>query len=167
MSTSLAQHIARFIGLILAQVLIFQQFRIDHFIPFIYVIYVIIYPIKNNQTVFIFVAFLHGLCLDLFMTSGGIHAASCLSVAFIRPLLLRSVFGVSYDYQGIKLSNEAFDKVVWYSLFVVMVHHIVYFSLIAFSWSQWMWVLSTWFFSVIFSYSIILVLLFLLKPSNK
>ena len=75
-------NIIRFFGLIVAQVLIFNHINFTGTInPYPYILFVLLYPVNNNRTLFIFLSFLLGLTVDMFSDSGGIHAAACASPA--------------------------------------------------------------------------------------
>jgi len=37
----------------------------------------------------------------MFLNSGGINAAACLLIAYVRPIVLKLSFGTSYEYQSI------------------------------------------------------------------
>jgi hypothetical protein len=42
---------------------------------------------------------------DMFWNSGGVHAASCLVLAYFRPSIFKFSFGLSYEYQTVKLND--------------------------------------------------------------
>ena len=93
MNNAITINIARFIILILLQVLVLNNINFLGYInPYIYILFIILYPIKNNRLLFIFLSFLLGLTVDLFLDSGGVHAAACVTIAYIRPILLKFSF---------------------------------------------------------------------------
>lgn len=134
--------VALFVGLVLAQGLIFDKLLIaQQYVPYIALLFIILYPTYLNQTIFIAVSFFYGLSLDMLGLSGGLQAGACLSAAFVRPMILRSVFGISADYSAIKFAKVSFAQWFVYCMLVVMMHHLVLFTLSAFSWDRWLWVL--------------------------
>ncbi|WP_081211826.1 rod shape-determining protein MreD [Salegentibacter sediminis] len=166
MNNSILSNTARFIGLILLQVLILNNINFLGYInPYLYVLFILLYPFNANQSFFLILAFLLGLSIDIFEDSGGIHAAACLIAAFVRPNLLRFSFGVSYDHQNIKLSATPFGARLSYILLIVLIHHFILFSLEMFSLSHIILVLKKTLFSSIFT--VILVILSLSLFSKK
>ncbi|MGY5851610.1 rod shape-determining protein MreD [Salegentibacter sp. F14] len=166
MSNSIFSNTARFVGLILLQVLILNNINFMGYInPYLYVLFILLYPFNSNQSIFLILSFLLGLGIDIFEDSGGIHAAACLIAAFVRPNLLRFSFGVSYDHQNIRLSATPFGARLSYILLMILIHHFVLFSLEMFSLSHIILILKKTLFSSIFT--VILVILSLSLFSKK
>lgn len=67
--------------------------------------------------------------MDFFSDSGGIHAAASLTIAYMRPVFLRSTFGNAYDYQTLKISNAPFLQQMVYLSFMIFTHHLILFFL--------------------------------------
>jgi hypothetical protein len=82
------------------------------------------------------ISFVLGIILDTFQDTGGAHAAACLTLAFTRPLWLRLVYGESYKMKNIKVLQSPFDRLLLLLVFCIVVHHIVFFSLVIFNGSQ-------------------------------
>lgn len=134
MTSTTLSYIWKFLGLVLIQVLICNNINFLGFInPYIYLIFILIYPSKNNRVSFIFLAFLLGLCVDIFSDSGGVHAAASVFVAFIRPAFLKTSFGTLYEHQTIKYGNAEFGSLLIYISLVIVSHHLVLFTLEIFS----------------------------------
>lgn len=130
MNSSIVNNVLRFVFLILLQVLVLNNINFLGYInPYLYVLFLLLFPFTGNQTLFIFCAFLLGLSIDIFEDSGGINAAACLVAAFVRPNLLRFSFGVSYDHQNIRLANTPFGAKLSYISLMVLIHHFVLFFL--------------------------------------
>ncbi len=147
----------RFIVLVLTQVLLLNHIDFLGYInPYIYILFIIVYPFTGNKSLLIFLSFLLGLTIDFFGDSGGIHAATSVFIAFIRPVILKYSFGISYEYNTIKLSNTDFFKQFIYVGSMVVFHHIVLFSLEIFNISHIGLILKSTLFSSIFSIIIIL-----------
>jgi len=166
MNSKLLSNIARFVILVLLQVLILNNINLAGYInPYLYVLFLLLYPFSGNQSLFLFLSFLLGISVDIFEDSGGINAAACLVAAFIRPNLLRFSFGISYDHQNIRLANTPFGAKLSYILLMVLIHHFVLFSLEMFSINHILLILQKTLYSSIFT--VILTLLSLTLFSKK
>ena len=106
MTNSLIKHPLRFILLVLFQVTIFSYVNFLGFInPYPYIIFIVLYPLRNNRNLFIFIAFLLGLSVDMFSDTGGIHAAASVFIAYIRPVISKFSFGALNEVYSIKFNN--------------------------------------------------------------
>ena len=168
MTNSIISNSIRFIVLILLQVLLLNNINFLGYInPYLYVIFLILYPFNTPQSLFLLISFLLGLTLDTFEDSGGINAAACVIIAYIRPVILRFSFGVSYDYQTIKLANTPFGTRLGYIMVVVFIHHLVLFTLEMFDFSHIFLILKKTLFSGIFTILLILISMTLFKPKKR
>ncbi|WP_353778065.1 rod shape-determining protein MreD [Winogradskyella sp. 3972H.M.0a.05] len=159
----------RFVVLLLAQVLIFNHIDLFGYInPYVYLLFIILYPANSNRIVFLILAFLLGLFVDMFSDSGGIHAAACVFAAYVRPVILKFSFGMLYEHQNIKYSNAEFGSLLGYVSLLAIIHHFVLFALEIFNMSQILLVLQKTLFSTIFTVilSILLLLLFTSKKKS-
>jgi rod shape-determining protein MreD len=151
--------ILSFIGVTLLQVLVCSNINfMGHINPYVYVIFILLYPVINNRLLFIFLSFLLGYTIDIFLDSGGVHAAASVTIAYIRPLFLKFSFGAAYDYQSIKFSNTDFSRRLIYFLLLIVIHHLIVFSLVIFDKTKTVLILQQALHSSIFT--LILCLLF-------
>ena len=105
MNSTLFINTTRFIALLLLQVLVCNQLNfMGSLNPYVYVLFVLLYPIGSNRMGLIFLAFTLGLILDLFLDSGGAHAAAAVSMAYMRPAFLKFSFVEAYEYKAKKLN---------------------------------------------------------------
>ncbi|QHI36993.1 hypothetical protein IMCC3317_23640 [Kordia antarctica] len=140
----------RFVVAVLAQVLICNHIDFLGYInPLVYIYFIFLFPFNVNRSLFLVLAFLLGLTIDMFSDSGGANAAACLVIAYIRPFVLRFAFGISYEHQSIKLANTAFGQRMVYIVILTVIHHFVLFSLEIFNISNIVLILeNTLFFSI-------------------
>ena len=156
----------RFIILVMFQILILNHINFLGFVnPYIYVLFILLYPINGNQSLLISVSFLLGLCIDIFGDSVGIHAAASVFIAYIRPFILKFSFGVSYEYNMIKINKAPPVAKMVYVITMVFLHHFVLFALEIFSLSHIILILKSTLLSGIFS--VLLILCTLLLFSRK
>lgn len=158
MNSLVLTHTSRFIFLALLQVLVLNHINFLGYInPYLYILFILLFPLKNNRIVFLFLSFLLGLTIDMFLDSGGIHAAASVTIAYIRPVILKFSFGAVYDHQTMKFSNVEFGSKLTYIIILTVVHHFVLFSLEIFNFYKIILILQNTLFSSIFT--IILCLL--------
>ncbi|GAA4240761.1 rod shape-determining protein MreD [Winogradskyella damuponensis] len=160
-------NIARFILLLLTQVVICNQINFLGYInPYIYIIFIFLFPIREERLVLLLVSFLLGMFVDMFSDSGGVHAAAAVSLAYVRPILLKSAFGMLYEHQSIKFSNTDMGSLISYISLGTLIHHLILFSLEIFNISNILLILQKTLFSSIFTI-ILSVLIIILFSRNK
>jgi rod shape-determining protein MreD len=82
----------RFVLLLLAQVLVFSNINFSSFVnPYVFPLFVLLLPFETPRWLLMILGFLSGLCLDLFLGSTGMHAASCLALGYLRPFLINII----------------------------------------------------------------------------
>lgn len=161
---NLIKLIFRFVILVLIQVLVLDHVLFLGYInPYLYLFFIIYLPITTKRVNTLIIGFLLGLCIDIFNDTGGVHAASTLFIAYVRPIILRLSFGLSYDYNTLKLTRADFKNQFIYVLLMVFIHHLLMFSLEYFSINYWVEIMKNTVFSSIFSFILILMLLRLIR----
>ncbi len=132
----------RFLLLVLVQVLVFNRLNFFGFInPMVYLLFLYWYPIKENRNLFITLGFLLGFVIDFFSDTMALHAAATLTIAYIRPTIMRFVFGVNYEFQSFKLSNSTRIQQFTFLALLVIAHHTIFFTLEIFSLSNFLLIL--------------------------
>ncbi len=168
MNRDTALHIGRFIILVLVQVIVLNHVNfLGYLNPYIYIIFILLAPMNINKSLFLVISFMLGLLLDIFGDSGGIHAAACTVIAFFRPVALRSAFGLSYEFQTIKLSSAGFGERLGYVTLMVLLHHIVLFSLEIFNFSHILLIAKKTLFSSLFTIVITMLVLGLFRRNDS
>ncbi len=161
-------HITRFISLVFLQVVLFSNINFSGYInPFVYIMFIALFPVKNNRFIIIFLSFFLGLAIDLFSDTGGIHAAACVFIAYIRPVILKFSFGVIYEHQTIKFNTVEFGEKLTYLTILTFLHHFVLFFLEMFSVSKIILVLQKTLFSSIFTILLILIITIIFSKKTK
>lgn len=152
MNNSNFYNIIRFLVLVLLQVLIFNHINFLGYInPYPYILFVLLFPVNNNRTLFILASFFVGLTIDLFSDSGGVHAASCAFIAYLRPPVLKFCFGMLYEHHTMKFSNTDFSNKSIYFLILTVFHHLMLFTMEIFSLSNILLILKKTLFTSIFT----------------
>ena len=166
MNNQLGLNIIRFVFLLLIQVLICNNILLFGLVnPYIYIIFILIYSINTERWQFLLSSFLLGLVLDIFENTGGAHATACLIIAFLRPVILQTCFGLNYIHQNLKISKADFKGLLLYVTIMCTTHHFILFILQVFELGHIQYILLQTLFSSLFSIVIILISLSLF--SNK
>ncbi|MEC8636046.1 MAG: rod shape-determining protein MreD, partial [Bacteroidota bacterium] len=90
--------IFQFFLLLFLQSFLINQINLFGFInPNLYLLFLIVYRLDANPTLLIILGFALGLLLDLLTQGAGGHTIASLTIAFLRPFIIRFSFGVNYD----------------------------------------------------------------------
>lgn len=168
MNSALLVNIFRFVLLLATQIIVFNNMNFFGFIsPFPYVLFIILYPVNGNKSGLLLASFLLGLIMDMFSNSGGIHATACLALAYFRPFLFKFSFGLSYEYQTVKLNDVLTPERFSFILLSVVIHHLVLFILEAFQFSFFWDILLRTLLSTVFTIIICIIIIYLIKPNKR
>jgi len=168
MNSVLYRNIMRFILLVGLQVSVLNHINFLGYInPYVYILFILLFPIKNNRTLFIFLSFLLGLTIDIFSDSGGIHAAACVSIAYVRPVILKFSFGTVYEYQTIKFDTAEFSSKFIYIIIMTVIHHFILFSLEIFNISKVILTFQKTLFSSIFTIILCIMITIIFSRKTK
>ena len=116
---------------------------------------------------FIFLSFLLGISVDVFLDSGGVHGAASVLIAYVRPVFLKFAFGTSYDHQTVKFGHTEFGQRLTYFILIIALHHLVLFSLEVFNISKVILILKKTLFSSIFTLIICLLITILFSTKKR
>jgi rod shape-determining protein MreD len=168
MNSSLFFNLFRFIILLSLQVIVFNNINLFGFIsPFPYILFIILYPVNGNKSGLLVASFLLGIILDMFSNSGGIHTTASLLLAYFRPSIFKFAFGVSYEYQTIKLNDTLTPERFSFLLVAVVLHHLVLFIFEAFQFSLLWDILIRTLLSSIVTLVICIIIIYLIKPNKR
>lgn len=168
MNSAILFNSARFFLLLAAQVLIFNNFNFLGYInPYPYILFVLLYPVNGNKYGLLGASFLLGITMDLFSNSGGVHAAACLLLAYARPYIFKFSFGLSYEYQTIKINDSLTPERFSFLLLSVVIHHFTLFILEVFQLSSLWDILLRTLIGTLFTLIMCIVLIYIFKPSKR
>lgn len=168
MNSALLVNIARFILLLAAQILIFNNMRFLGYInPYPYMLFIILYPVNGNKYGLLGASFLLGIVLDMFCNSGGVHAAACILLAFYRPYIFKFSFGLSYEYQTVRLNDVLTPERFSFILIAVVLHHFVLFLLEIFKFTFIFEILLKTVASSIFTILLCILIIYIIKPGKR
>lgn len=159
--------ILRFVGLIfliLFQVLVLNKLNVGTYAhPYVYPMFLLLLPFNTPKWVMLPLAFLIGLTIDMFNNTPGMHAAACVTIAFLRPQFIKFYTPVT-GYENVKAPSISQLGVIWFALFtltMIFIHHLLYFFIQVFWLKDLGLVLLKVVFSTALSTMLIVILAFL------
>lgn len=168
MNSTLFVNIFRFILLLAAQIIVFNNMNFLGYVsPFPYILFIILYPVNGNKSGLLVASFFLGLIMDLFSNSGGIHTTACIILAYYRTYIFKFSFGISYEYQTIKLNDVLTPERFSFILLSVLTHHFTLFILEAFKFSFFLDILLRTILSTVFTIIVCIIIIYLFKPSRR
>ena len=168
MNNALIINIVRFIFLLAAQIVIFNNIDLFGYInPYPYILFILLYPVNSNRAGLLTASFLLGLTVDMFTNSGGIHATSCLILAYVRPVFFKFAFGLSYEYQTIKINDRLSPERFTFIFISVLIHHFILFILEYFKFAFILEALLRTIVTTIFTLVVSILIIYLFKPSKR
>jgi hypothetical protein len=136
--SSLLKNIIRFVLFILVQVFILDEVPPLHqfIVPYLYFLFILWLPFNINRFWLLIISFLFGLTLDYFTGTLGLHAAPCVLIAYLRPLLLNLLIPKETTEQS--YTEPGPKSMGWapYSLYVGLLTFTHHFYLVLIEWLQ-------------------------------
>ena len=132
MNRIIIPNIIRFVVIVLVQVLILERLNLHGYInPYLYPLIIIMLPIEIAHWALILIGFSLGLAIDTFTNTIGIHAATCVFIAFIRPYILNALTPSGGYEQDDKPTTRSlgFRWYISYAVTIIFVHHFILFFL--------------------------------------
>jgi rod shape-determining protein MreD len=168
MNSTLLVNVFRFVFLLALQILVFNNMNFWGYVSaFPYILFIILYPVNGNKANLLIASFFLGLMMDLFCNSGGVHATACVLLAYMRPAFFKFSFGLSYEYQTIKLNDVLTPERFSFILLAVITHNSILFLLESFQISFILDVLIRTVLSSLFTILICIILIYLIKPNKR
>ena len=168
MNTTVIINILRFLALLAVQVVVFNRLDLFGYInPYPYILFIILYPANGNKALLLLSAFALGLLQDMFCNTGGPHAVACVTLAYIRPAFFRFSFGISYEYQTIKINDRISPERLTFIFLAVVTHHLILYLLELFRFSLILDVLTRTLLTTLFTLVICIITIYLVKPAKQ
>jgi rod shape-determining protein MreD len=139
--------------------------------PYLYIMFILLLPFEIPNVLLFALSFILGLTIDSFYDTPGLHAASCVLLAFVRILFI----SITVQKDGFDNEPEPTLNVMglrWfftYALILTLAHHFFLFNLEVFRFSEMPYTLSRFVLSSIFTVFLMLLsgFLFYRKKERK
>ena len=141
-----------------------------YFLPHIYFLSLLMLPVRTRKSVLLLFGFFSGLVVDLFMNTGGLHAAATTMMAFVRIFSLRFYLAPEDEDNNIVpgLFSFGLRKYLIYSSILILVHQLTFFSLEVFKADSFFLILKKTFASSLLDILLVLFIQMLfMKPPKK
>ncbi len=117
--------------LVLVQVLVLNNiYFLGYLNPIIYILFIFVFPVKENKIPLLIFSFILGLLIDFFSNSGGSNAAAIVFIAYIRlPLLKLIQNNNEFDYLLFNIKKLNFLQILIYIFILGFLHHLLVFYL--------------------------------------
>jgi len=161
-------NIFRFILFLLLQLLLFNSINLFGYLnPYPYILFIVLFPVNGNKPTLLVTSFFIGLLLDMFTNSGGVHATASLVLAYIRPSIFKFSFGLSYEYQTVKIADKISPERISFLVIAIFIHHLVLFSLEFFRFGLFLSIIGRTLLTTLFTFFICLLIIYLIKPNKR
>jgi cell shape-determining protein MreD len=170
MNNPILKNIVRFIILVLIQVFILNNIRINGYInPYFYVLFILLLPFETPGWLLLLSSFFLGLVIDIFSHSPGMHTAAAVFMAFSRPGVMRLLSGSKIIDPGLRpgISDMGFRWFFLYSFFLVLLHHLVLFYIEVFRFNEFLQTMYRVLFSTLSTLILIILFEFLFLKKDK
>jgi len=122
----------RFIGVLALQLLILDNVRLVGFVvPIVYIYFIMKLPFGTKRLIVLFLSFILGLSVDLFVGTYGIHAAAATVIGYFRRGFLKICFGDIEDYpeNSPSIKERGFYPFLGYTTLLAGIHITAFFIL--------------------------------------
>lgn len=163
-------NIIRFVFLVLFQAIVLNHIGLFNMVnPYLYVLFILLMPLNTPLYLLLCTSFLLGLTIDSFSSTGGIHAAASVFMAFCRPLiLLLTTSKGGLDHQSTpNLHTMGIQRFFTYTTILVFLHHLALFNIEIFRFSEFHITLLRTIFSSIFTVFLIILSQYLTNSIKK
>ena len=156
--------ILQFILLLFVQAFLLSNINFFGFInPNLYLLLFLMYRFDGDRTALIILGFLMGLLLDLLTQGSGGHTIASLTITYLRPYIIRFSFGVNYDVPMGMIRGSLVNQRVAYFLQMILIHHLLLFVVIYFSFDNILTIIKNTFLSAFFTFILVYFSLGLFK----
>lgn len=146
-----------FVLLLLLQLFLFNNIQFSGYVnPYVYILFILLLPVEIPAWLLLIISFFTGLVIDLMTGTPGMHTSATVLAGFARPYVLRLI-SPREGYEtgsGPSMFVYGFKWFLLYTIFIVLIHHILLFYLEVFRLSDFfntfLRVLLSSLFSIIF-----------------
>jgi len=139
MNSVVVRNIVRFIILVLIQVFVLNNIRINGYInPYLYVLFILLLPFEIPGWLLLFSSFILGFSIDIFVHTPGLHTTASVFMAFCRPGVIKLISGNRAIEPGLApgVRDMGFKWFFLYSLALIFLHHLLLFYLEVFRFNE-------------------------------
>ena len=162
-SKLIINNILRFMLLIALQVLVLNHVYLGIEVsPVVYILFILMLPTNCNKLLMIFLAFLAGLCVDIFSNTLGFHTFAATLIGFLRVTFANRM--VNQDDKAVEtpsLRSVGMKQFSFYTLILTAIYCFTYQMLEAFDFAEILSVLLLTVVNTIITYLLILLLQYL------
>jgi len=131
----------RFSIIVLLQVLILDKITLRWwhepygfpvFIPYVYPLFILLLPFETPVWALLILGFVLGITVDTFMNTAGIHACATILLAYLRTNVLSALLPRNlseYQNQSPSIKSMGWMPFLVYSGFLIILHHLVFFTI--------------------------------------
>jgi rod shape-determining protein MreD len=124
-----------FLGLVFFQVLVLNNINISGLVnPYVYFLAILLLPIEISGWLLLLISFGLGITIDLFSGTPGMHSFATVTLGYLRPGIISLISQKGQDLGKLpNLKNRGLSWMLLYFILAVSVHHLVYFTIEAWS----------------------------------
>jgi len=164
MSRTILVNLVRFVILVFMQVFLLKNITLYNLAsPYFYILFILLLPFETPNVLLFALSFILGLTIDAFYDTPGLHAASCVLLAFVRILFI----SITVQKEGFDNEPEPTMSIMgfrWfftYALVLTLAHHFFLFNLEVFRLSEIPFTIGRFVLSSIFTLFLMLLTGFL------
>lgn len=165
---SVLKNIVRFVLLLALQVIILNRILVFTFVsPVFYLLILLLLPFNISRGFLLVLGFLLGISVDIFTHTMGLHAAACLMIAYLRPFVMNILSpqgGFEPSSKTPSAATMGWIPFFTYCAILVVVHHIIYYGLEVFDFSDIWYILGKTLVSGLLTLFLILIYELLFYP---
>lgn len=170
MNKAITTNIIIVFSILFFQLMVLSRLNISqNILPLIYPLLLFTIIRNINRSLLLLLGFGLGFFVDVFSDTGGAHSIACTVVAFVRPFFLSSIGPMDMGSEQIKpsINSLGIKNFGVYCLFLLAIHHIIFFILEVFSFHDFSSILMRWFSSLIISWVLIMSIQFLSNGKER
>lgn len=162
-------NIFRLLLLLLTQALIFSNINFSSFVnPYVFPLFILLLPFATPRWLLMLIGFSAGLTLDYFLGSIGMHTATCLLIAYLRPFLINVITPKGTEFE---ISPNVYSQgITWFVVYLgisMLIYLTFYFLVEAATFLNFFLLLIKIALSTLVSVIFMLIFLFLFSSKKK